>query len=242
MRPVSLALICAAAILVIPAEASAFKYTHRVTATATLTDHWTVNDTRFCGDVGDGTFSAQLETTGSTRIRPFIDKVGSRPVENGVGLWILAVPGGGGYTHMRSRKAKGSITLVDNSVPTGPDCEPFAKRDCGTFPAKGSFISIGGYNPRKLYGNVNITSKYLNNVGDCLHGALGQWNWPRDVTGGDDKEGNMLFKMPSYKKFKKKRSLTLTKTDHMKSTTPYSNTVTYTDDVTRTITIKIEKL
>lgn len=235
-------ILLAALILVVPAEASAFKYTHRITATATLTDHWTTKDARECGMVGDGTFTVQMETTASTRIKPLINKVGSRPVGKGSGLWVLGVPAGGGVTHMGPRKAKGTIMLVDNTVPNGPDCELIPRKDCGTFSAKGSQISVGGYDLRHLYANAYITSQHLNNTGDCLHGALGSWGRDTSVTGGDNKLGDMLFTMPSLKKFKKKKSLTLTKTDHKTSSTKYSESISFTDDVTRTITVKIEKL
>src|SRR3954452_18785169 len=95
-------------ILALPVQASAkFHYTHSVTVTGSIVDNWTISNPDTCASVGAGTVSVDFQTKGSTRIRPLIDRVAGRPHSRKAGSWVLAVPEGGGITHMGTRKATG---------------------------------------------------------------------------------------------------------------------------------------
>ena len=247
MRHSTLALILSLAVLIgIPAEASAFKYTHKITATGTLTDNWTISDSEDCGPVGSGSVSLEFSTIGTKRIRPLIDKVAARRNSKKAGSWVLAVPGGSGFTHMGTLKGKGTITTVDNSVYrplTEFPCGTPDKSKCGTHDLK-SFVKISGYDLKNIYGNVNVGSGDFRHISDCQHGALADWSSPPGMKLGVDTEGDMLFKMPSLSAFKNKKTITLTQSDHKFKSSPAGplDHVSFTDDVTRKITVTITKL
>jgi hypothetical protein len=248
MRHSALALIISLAVLVgVPAEASAFKYTHKITATGTLTDNWTISDSEDCGPVGSGSVSLDFSTIGTKRIRPLIDKVAARRNSKKAGSWVLAVPGGGGFTHMGSLKGKGTITTVDNSIYrplTDLPCGTPDKSKCGTHNLKDVFVTISGYDLKNTYGNVNVGGGDFRYISDCQHGALTNWSSPPGMKLGVDDYGDMLFKMPSVSAFKSKKTITLTQSDHKFKSFPAGplDHVSFTDDVTRKITVTITKL
>jgi hypothetical protein len=244
MRSALLIVLCVVLPVVVPAEASAFHYTHRVTATATLTDNWTIDELRECGALGSGSVSITLKTVTYTKIRPLVDKVGARPIGNKLGLWVLAIPGGGGYAHMRTRKATGTITTVDNTVLKPAwygDCGPPNTSKCGTYPLKG-YINIGGFDPTHIYGKASVGDFRYHS--DCQHGALSDFSSPTVTAPGVGAERFLIFKMPSKSSLRKHKKTTLTESDHRATTftTTDTNGTNFTDDVTRSMTVTFEKL
>src|SRR5919201_7176918 len=87
-RPSLLVLACAITTLgaaVDQAAARKFHYSHRVSISGRLVDHWTVNDTRSCGPVGDGTVTVDFHQRSPAKAR-----VEYNPVET---QWFALVPG-----------------------------------------------------------------------------------------------------------------------------------------------------
>jgi hypothetical protein len=246
MRSALLTSLCVIVLALVPAEASAFHYTHRVTATATVTDDWTVDEQKECGALGPGSVTATLKTVTYAKVRPMISKYGARPIGRKLGLWVLAVPVGGGYAGVGVLKATGSITTVDSTVLKPAwfgDCGLPDTSKCGTFPLKGT-IDVGGFDFKHLYGKASVDGGDFSSTSDCAHGGLGNFSLPVAAAPGVGPDRLMTFKMPSKSKLRKRKSITLKQTDHR--TTSYVDTAggsgKGTDDVTRTISVTLEKL
>jgi len=257
MRHVWLVLLIVVPAACFPAEASAFHFTNKVTMSATLTDNWTVQDTNSCGPVGNGSVGVSLTTDGSTRFRPYYSSSAGRPTSRKLGAYVLLVPQGVASTQMGPRKSSGTITRVDNTVPgpntIAPDqpCDPLDKSGCGVQNVKSSArIEFTDFDPHHQLGTVGLPRGDLQGLGACQIGALQSWQTPHSVAGGLDAAGDslvesgMLLKMPSVASVKRKRTTVLTVTDHKSTTTlpVFDGTATYTDDVTRTITVTIKRL
>ena len=251
MRSTTVALIAVLAALMLPSQASSkFRYTHRVDISAELTDTWSVTDPASCGSNGDGSLKVTLTSNGVTRIRPFISKFGGRPRSRKAGVWVLGVPGGGGVTHMRSRKATGTITTADNTV-TGPNteypgepCYQPDKSDCKTKALKRALVGASGWDLKNLYADFYAGGGSFRNLTSCRVGVLGSWTYPYNVAGGINRYSDLLLKMPSARALKTKPVVTITATDHKTSTgKPSENsTESITDNVTRTMTVTFTKL
>ena len=107
-----------------------FHYSHRVSISGSLVDHWTINDTRSCGPVGDGTMTVQFHQKRAAKARVEYSRVEGR--------WEAFVPAGGLLGGLPREPVVGTLSLVDNTVagpPTpGFDCSdsPLDKSGCGT--------------------------------------------------------------------------------------------------------------
>ena len=100
------------------AQSKRFPYTHLVSATGHLVDHWTINDSGYCGLVGEGTVTVDYHTVKPALARPFIDPYAGSDNRKSRGSWVLGVPTGGGTADMRSQHATGTITRVDHATET----------------------------------------------------------------------------------------------------------------------------
>src|SRR3954463_10422665 len=89
-----------------------FHYSHRVSISGRLVDHWTVNDTRSCGPVGDGTVTVEFHQ--STPAKAWVDY---NRVEGG---WFAQVPGPSLLVGLPEKPVVGTLSLVDNTVATPP--------------------------------------------------------------------------------------------------------------------------
>jgi hypothetical protein len=218
-----------------------FHYSHRVSISGRLVDHWTVNDTRSCGPVGDGTVTVEFHQKTPAKAR-----VEYNPVE---GRWDILVPGPTLLVGLPEQPVVGSISFVDNTVatmaPPGFDCPgAINKSSCGTFPLRGK-AGAGGGNRRRLEANLTNTAGrgfHPKNEG-CGHGELSSWTQPPGVVGGVD-GGYVPVKMPSPRSFKRRHTVTVTGTTHKSSSFGGSDPddPRVTDDVTRTVTVTFTRL
>lgn len=236
--------------LVVPIEASAFKYTHRVVISGEITDNWTTNDPASCGLNGSGSLTVSFTTKASTRIRPFISKFGGRPRSKKFGVWVLGVPGGGGVTHMGWRKADATIATVDNTV-SGPNtddptqaCPPPDKSGCGAKPMKGALVSASGWDRRYLYSGFSFPGSSFEYATTCRIAGLHSWTFPHDVAGGVNKYSDLLLRMPSPRSLKRQRTVAVSASDHTVSSSKRSEngTEVFNDDVLRKMTVTFTKL
>ena len=108
------------------APSKRFHYTHLVGVTGQLVDHWTINDSDYCGRVGDGTVTVDYHTTRPAMARPFIDPyAGAEQSSRAVAGCSASRPEAGSATCVRSAP-RGRSRRVDNTrrepPPTGGDC------------------------------------------------------------------------------------------------------------------------
>lgn len=229
-----------------PAGAGAFKYTHRLYVSGELTDNWSEVDPEDCGLNGKGSLNVGFKTTRPIKVRVLRDKVGGRPRTKGVGLWVLAVPGGGGYTHAGALKVDATMTTTDAriAVPIAPtvDCSPPDTKGCITQKIKPALVKVGGYDLKHLFTSYTL-GEFRATTG-CEIGRLTSWIFPFDVSGGDNRFGDFIFKMPSASSVRSKKTITLTRSNHKTSTGSRSEARpgSVTDDVSRKVTITLKKL
>jgi hypothetical protein len=229
-----------------PAGAEAFKYTHKLYVSGELTDNWTEVDPDDCGYNGPGSVNVKFKTTRPIKVRLMRDRVGSRPRTKGSGLWVLAVPGGGGHTHAPDVKVDATITTTDSRVPipVAPniDCNPIDTRGCGTKKISPALVSVAGYDPKHLYSSDTLGQ--FRDTTDCETGILTSWNFPYAQSGGDNRFGDFIFKMPSAKSAFKKKTITLTRSNRKTSTAKRSELrpAVVTDDVSRKFVIELKRL
>ena len=141
------------------AQSKRFHYTHLVSVTGHLVDHWTINDSDYCGLVGDGTVTVDYHTTKPALARPFIDPYAGSDNPKSRGSWVLGVPVGGGVGHMPSQHAAGTITRVDHATETlpstGGDCGGgHDKSGCGTVALGKAASSVLGYDTHRLHADL----------------------------------------------------------------------------------------
>lgn len=243
-------LIAVVGLTIVPVEASAFRYTHRVEISGEITDKWTTTDPASCGANGSGSLKFSFSTRTFKRIRPFISKYGGRPRSSKYGVWTLGVPGGGGVTHMGWRNADATITTVDDTTP-GPNtedppepCPPADKTDCGTKSLTGVKTRVAGWDKRYVYSALSFPGGSFSNVTGCRTAGLQSWTFPHAVAGGINVYSDLLVKMPSARKLRKQRTVVIRADDHKVSSSKRSEngTETFTDDVTRKITVTFTKL
>jgi hypothetical protein len=231
-------LLAAVMIALLPAAASGFRFTHKLSMTAEFTDNWSVSSPQTCSRQGTGSVTMTLRTKGYTRFRPEGTRRGGR---NGRGMLSLAVPNGSQVLAMSPRKSEGTITTVDNTYPlldpTNPDwtCLPIEKQGCGTKAARKSLIFVRGWDYSHLYARASTDS-----FGDCGRGFIGDWYEP-GFGGGFDGEGNLKLGPVTERKLKRRARTVLTATDQ-KTFTGTGGDETITDNVTRKITVTITKL
>lgn len=229
-----------------PAGAGAFKYTHRLYVSGELTDNWSEVDPEDCGSNGSGSVNVKFKTTRPIKVRLLRDKVGSRPRTRGVGLWVLAVPGGGGYTHAPAVKVDATITATDSRIPIpvapNTECEPIDTRGCGVKRISPALVSVGGYDPKRLFSSYTLGE--FRDTTSCEIGNLTSWTSPYANSGGDNRFGDFIFKMPSAKSAFKKKTITLTRSNQKTATGKRSDSrpAIVTDVVSRKLTIELKKL
>ncbi|MGZ4319191.1 MAG: hypothetical protein ACXVRD_07695 [Gaiellaceae bacterium] len=217
------------------AQSKRFHYTHLVSITGQLVDHWTINDSGYCGLVGDGTVTVDYKTTKPALARPFVD-----PYAGLHGSWVLGVPAGGGVGHMPPKPATGTITRVDNTTKTLPpdgDCGgPPDKSGCGTVALVKPLSVAQGYDLHRLWvdlGSEEFQYSHGKEVA-CHIGELDLFSSPPSLAGGTRK-GELLLKMPRASVLR--RRLVKVKGSSHKHSAYTSGDVTYTEDVTRTVTV-----
>jgi hypothetical protein len=212
-----------------PAAARKFHYSHRVSISGRLVDHWTVNDTRTCGPVGDGTVTVEFHQTSPAKARVDYSRVEGR--------WEALVPASGGLlTGLPPKPVVGTIGFVDNTVATACS-EPIDKSGCGTFALRGK-ADIDG-DRRGFTADMGTSSGFHPKHGGCGVGQLDGWTQPPGVA------GNVVqVKMPSPRSFKRRRSVSVTTTTHKSSSFGGSDPdePKVTDDVTRTVTVTFTRL
>jgi hypothetical protein len=219
------------------AGARKFHYSHRISISGRLVDHWTVNDTRSCGPVGDGTVTVEFHQKTPAKARVEYSRVEGR--------WEALVPGGGLLTGLPAKPVVGSISFVDNTVPTAPpgsDCSgAIDKSGCGTFQLRGKAGIVG--DRRGFTADMGNRAGFHPAHGGCGVGELDSWTQPPGVVGGVG-GGFVRVKMPSPRSFKRRHTVTVTGTAHRSSSFGGSDPdePRITDDVTRTVTVTFTRL
>src|SRR6476659_4828959 len=108
--------------------AKKFHYTHRVTVTGHLVDHWTIDDPNDCGPMGDGTVTVDFSLVKPAKATPVLDRYHSSETRPYHGSWVLEAfaDAFGHIGDMPSKPGQGTVDLVDNTVP-----RPSPYGDCG---------------------------------------------------------------------------------------------------------------
>jgi hypothetical protein len=223
------------------AQSKRFPYTHLVSATGHLVDHWTINDSDYCGLVGEGTVTIDYRTTKPALARPFIDPYAGSDNPKSRGSWVLGVPTGGGVGHMRSQRATGTITRVDHTTktlpPTGGDCGgPPDKSGCGTRALLKPMSTVLGYDTHRLLADLG-TEEFGYSHGNevaCHIGELAIFSSPPSVAGGS-RRGELFVNMPAARVLRR-RLVKVTGSSHKHSSFNEGGVIV-TDDVTRTVTV-----
>ena len=92
-----------------------------------LVDHWTINDSGYCGLVGDGTVTVDLQTTKPARRGSFIDPYAGWDERKSHGSWVLGVAG-----RRRGRRHAFAARRGDDHARRQHDRDAAADRgDCG---------------------------------------------------------------------------------------------------------------
>jgi hypothetical protein len=216
-------LLVAVVLVALPGSAAArkFHYSHRVSISGSLVDHWTMNDTSTCGPVGDGTVTVEFHQKSPAKALVEYEKVEAR--------WLALVPRGGLLGGLRPQPVVGTMSFVDNTVATNCS-EPIDKSGCGTVPLRGKGSLVDG-DRRGFEVDVGNSSGFKPRTG-CGVGQLDDWTQPPGVAGG-----LVRVKMPSPRSFKRRHTVTVTATTHKKSSFG-----AITDDVTRTVTVTFTRL
>jgi hypothetical protein len=215
------------------AAARKFHYSHRVSISGRLVDHWTIDDTRPCGPVGDGTVTVEFHQKAAARA--LVEYI---PVET---KWFALVPTGRLLGGLPPQPVVGTISFVDNTVATAPPgsgcSDPIDKSGCGTVPLRGK-ADLSGVR-RGFTAEMGNSAGFHPTSGSCGTGQLDSWTQPPGVAGGD-----VLVKMPSPRSFKRHRTVTVTGTTHKSSSFGGSDPdePKITDDVTRTVTVTFNRL
>jgi hypothetical protein len=223
------------------AQSKRFPYTHLVSTTGHLVDHWTINDSDYCGLVGDGTVTVDYHTIKPALARPFIDPYAGSDNRKSRGSWVLGVPVGGGVGHMSSQHAAGTITRVDHTTKTlpatGGDCGgPDDKSGCKTVALVKPMSEVQGYDTHRLRADLG-TEEFNYSHGRevaCHIGQLSLFSSPPSVAGGS-RRGELFVNMPRARVLGRRLvKVTGSSHKHMAFT---EGGVTVTDDVTRTVTV-----
>jgi hypothetical protein len=245
MRPLIGLLAALLVLAVAPSIAGAAGYTHLLSVSGEFNDAWSETDPADCGENGPGSVNVKFETKHPMRVRVFRDKVGSRPRTKGSGLWVLGKPVGGGWGHAPPLKIDATVTTTDSrvSIPRGPDeCLQPDTRYCGTTHPKPALAEVAGYDPKRLYLRTIVADFYF--PSGCRVGIVEGWSSPFQQIRGDNGFGDLIFKMPSAKAVRTKKTITLSRSDHYKFTQNRSEngTSVVTDDVSRKVKITLKKL
>jgi hypothetical protein len=226
-------------VLSAPAAASIVHATHKVSVKGELVNHWTAEAEDECDPMGDGTLTVKFETIQPARVWPFIDKFAASETP-GYGSWIIGVPlPPHAVKDLRSIKASGTITRVDNTVPRpsadGEPCPPIEKQGCGTVPLRShggaARVAPQRYNKKRIAVDL-YTDRFDYPRKPCGSGNLGSWSDFRFV-GGDPESGVLRLTMPRARALKRRHTVRVTDSDHRHRGN---------DDVTRRATVTFKKL
>src|SRR4051794_20882562 len=219
------------AVMVSNADAR-FNWTHRVTVSGQFVNHWTSSDPTQCGTNGDGTATASFKNSKS--IHTLVTR------ERGSRHWLLVGLYGSFHqtTFLPPQPATATLTTVDNTAPANPapgdTCLPIDKSGCGTVQLRKTKVSLAGQDASRL--RFDLFGDDFRKPG-CQFGSVTRFGDP-DFYGR--KAPQLPIKMPSFRSFKHKHSLTVTGTSHdVKSFPDLDGTIT--NDVTRTVTVTFTK-
>jgi hypothetical protein len=234
-RALVVALITAAAVGASAGQAAArFNWTHRVTISGRLTDHWTVSTPGVCGTTGDG--SVTLDFHNKSSIHTLVTR------ERGTRKWLLVGLYGSFHqtTFLPPQPAAGSLTTVDNTAHANPrpgdTCLPDDKSGCGMAELRKPRVSLGGHDAGRL--RFDVFSDSFAKSG-CQIGQVDRFG---DVDFFGHKTPELLVKMPSPRSFFRRRVVTLSGTSHdRRSFQADPESELRTDDVTRTVTVTFTK-
>ena len=224
------------------AQSKRFRYTHLVSVTGHVVDHWTINDSDYCGLVGDGTVTVDFHTTKPALARPFIDPyAGSDNPQVARQLGARRRRPEAGSATCRSQHAAGTITRVDHATetlpPTGGDCGGgHDESGCGTRALVGADEHRAGVRHHRLLVDLG-TEEFGYSHGRevaCHVGELGLFSSPPSVAGGS-RRGELFVNMPAARVLRR-RLVKVSGSSHKHSAFTEGG-VTVTDDVTRTVTV-----
>lgn len=250
MRAIALLIAATAFLVCLPAEAQAFRYTHGLTITAELTDHWTITDTSGCGTNGSGTVSLDLHTVGSTRFRPYYDRKAPRRFGTSHGNLVLTVPLGSLVVPMPPRLSIGTLVTTDSTY-TIPDpdlpgdfCPDLDKSGCGSFPVVDALLTVGGSDPKHLYATAAMPFSGFSRFGEgpCQLGMLEGWAEPQKINLAAPSASVLSFGPTSAKAIQRYKYRAFSQTTYETMRTVLAGSIIVTDEITRTMTVKILKL
>lgn len=225
-------LLAAVVLAVVVGSADArFKWSHRVTISGQFVNHWTISDPGPCGTNGDGTVTLTFKN--KKAIHTFVNRI------PGTRQWILVGLYFGQTTFLPRQPAIASITTVDNTAPANQpsyldSCDPIDKSHCGTKQLRKPSLSLGGLDATRL--KFDVFGADFRDTG-CQFGSVTRFG---DVDFFGQKTPQLLIKMPSFRSFMRKRSVTVSGTSHDVKSLPDLD-ATITNDVTRTVTVTFTK-
>jgi hypothetical protein len=226
-------LLAAVVLAVTVSDADArFKWSHRVTISGQFVNHWTVSDPGPCGTNGDGTVTVTFKN--KKAIHTFVNQI------PGTHQWILVGLYFGQTTFLPRQPAIASITTVDNTAPANQpsyldSCDPIDKSHCGTKQLRKPTLALGGLDATRLKFDLFAADDFRDTR--CQVGSVTRFG---DVDFFGTKTPQLLIKMPSFRSFKRKHSVTVTGTSHDIKSVPDLD-ATVTNDVTRTVTVTFTK-
>jgi hypothetical protein len=226
-------LLAAVVLAVMASNADArFAWTHRVTISGQFVNHWTSSDPTQCGTNGDGTVTVTFKNSKS--IHTLVTR------ERGTRHWLLVGLYGSFHqtTFLPPQPATSSITTVDNTAATNPfpgdTCLPIDKSHCGTMQFRKPRVYLEGEDASHL--RFDLFSDSFGKPG-CQFGSVTRFGDP-DFFG--HKTPQLLIKMPTFRSFSRKGSVTVTSTSHDVKSFPDVD-ATITNDVTRTVRVTFTK-
>jgi hypothetical protein len=248
-------LVVTAGAMVLPGGAvakKAFHFTHRVSVSGQFVDRWTIDDPAECGLVGSGSVTVNYRTRKSVRVRALVDPhatgQGSRS-----GSWELVAPQGafGQVTSIRSQRAIATVTKVDNTTqrPFADGAPCTSSQDysaCPNATLRRSLSDLTGYDRRRLVADLTAADFSQDGKGrlfNCHIGTVSGFSSPPALAGGTAR-GELLIKMPKLSTLMRRHVTHVTGTSHKATTSPgdHPDDATYTDDVTRTVTVTFTRL
>src|SRR5690242_10893973 len=182
-----------------------WKWSHRVTISGQFVNHWSVSDPGPCGTNGDGTVTLTFKN--KKTIHTFVNRI------PGTRQWILVGLYFGQTTFLPRQPAIASLTTVDNTAPANQppyldSCDPIDKSHCGTKQLRKPTLSLGGLDATRL--KFDVFGADFRDSG-CQFGSVTRFG---DVDFFGHKTPQLLIKMPSFRSFLRKRTVTVTATSH----------------------------
>jgi hypothetical protein len=232
-------LVAALALAVTASSADArFPWTHRIAISGQFVNHWTVSDPGPCGTNGDGTLTVTFNNKRSIHAVVTRYNYGDRK-------WLLiglTLDRFHSSTFLPPQPATAPMTTIDNTSPAnqpgGEPCGAIDKSHCGTKQIRSPTLHLQGEDGRHL--QFALFSGDFRNTSDCQMGSV--YNFA-DVYFFGHKTPELLIKMPSFRSFMRKGSVTVTGTSHVfkSGRQYYPDGPAITDDVTRTVTVTFTK-